>query len=551
LQVISAVVESGGKNVTVYVDFGMVETSYDFAVTGVKDLRGNQMASAATGTFPGSDASENTPPEILSHSPGPGDQNVGLQQSVVVRFSEPMRYSQMVTAYSWTGGGGDVPADVEVEDNVYVFRPLSELQTNTTYTFALTSNAWDMSGNSLAPTSWNFTTTSSPDVTAPRFVGSTPGDGATDVSTGTNFELRFSERINPERELTVFLTPNPGDGVATWSTDGTRLTFDPDENLMDNTMYTFVLPEGAVEDMSGNLMRESAVVRFTTDSNFPQGRISGTISGDPDSDDAFDPQGAVVLASSEFLFTAEEPAIEGAGIVGADGRYDITELPDDDYFLVVLLDSNGDDELNPDDGDAAGAYGFHPPDDENPDAVPLTGGVHVQDIDFRLWDASVINGNVFYAGTEYRDILYMYNYHVGLFDTTLFDPENVPPAVDGDGPFDMVWETEFHLGGLDEEDRIVDGTYYVGAFLDGNGNDDYDPDVDPTGLYMVDGSLVPVTVENGRDAMGIVIYLEDPPDGGTRTSAWRAIPRDAEKARRAQLLRNALKNAVKNADRGR
>jgi hypothetical protein len=509
LQAQAAVLGPDGKTVSIHIDAYMNEIDYDYYITGVRDLAGNAITSTLTGTFAGTLAQDDKPPVVVERSPSSGATGVGIRQPVVVRFSEPMYTTELLSSFSWTGGGGSVPASVDTDDEVvFVFQPLVDMLENTTYTFTLSNTAIDWSGNPLAETSWSFTTAVSPDLTPPRLVSMTPADGATNVPVTTNLVLVFSEPIQQEGLNEIIMTPSPGDGVAEWSQDGTTVTFDPDQNLLTNTMYTLVIPPGGIQDIAGNPMTEAVEVQFTTSSSFPQGRISGTILGDPSSSYASDPNGALVLAASEFLFDAEDPSIEGTDVVGAGGTYNIDRLVDGGYYLHAILDSNGDGEIDPGTGDATGVAGIVLPLDRTPDMVIVSGGQHMQDVDFQLYDFSVINGYVIYVGTQYASELYQYDYSVGLFKVEGFDIDNLPDADFGVEGLDIVREPDFHVGGF--ENAIDDSTYYVGAFLDIGGDGDYTPGVDPGGFYMINDLLAPVTVENGSDVMGIVIELEDP-----------------------------------------
>jgi hypothetical protein len=96
------------------------------------------------------------------------------------------------------------------------------------------------------------------------------------------------------------------------------------------------------------------------------------------------------------------------------------------------------------------------------------------------------------------------------------------------------------------ENYLSDGVYYVGAYLDVNFNGDYDPAVDPGGLYGMGNEITPVTIADGSDGINIDVYIEDPDMTVSRSSAWRAGNTDGGKAD-ARLLR--LRQLFENAAR--
>ena len=156
-------------------------------------------------------------------------------------------------------------------------------------------------------------------------------------------------------------------------------------------------------------------------------------------------------------------------------------------------------------------------------------------IDFEMYDPSAISGVINYTGSAFPGCCY--TVYVGAFDTTGFDVNNI-----GDPDFgtEANWWNEpmYAIGGLDE--FLTDGTYYVGAYLDGNNNFTLDPG-EPMALY---GGMTPtpITVANGSDALDIDITLSDA-QMFTVSSWTRPAPDMSERAialrRLAELFRRA------------
>jgi hypothetical protein len=556
LDVQSVALGTDGRTVTAHTA-PMIDAPYNYSVSGIKDVNGNAMTVASSGSFDGSLELDTTRPVIVARTPSPGATNVGLGQNVVIQFSEPVSLSDLVSALSWTYAGGNVLFEVEgLGGSSAALLQLSPLDNNMLYTVNVDTTVRDNAGNKLAaPVTWSFRTTNSPDNDPPTLDSYTPSAGQTNVPVGTNFVLTFSERIDQTREIGVFLTPDPGDGIDTWSSDGRTVTFDPDEDLASDRQYSLIVIPGAVFDLAGNALEDAVAFVFTTGSALETGGIEGTLSGDPGSVQASSVEGALIIAATENVFTDgdDDPPIEGAVVVPSNGVYSILNLPTDTYYPTAILDSNDDGDINPEFGDAIGMFGIdfdQVPPDTIPVLVDVAGSV-VTGIDFRLYDFSVVSGHAFYAGSDYTNELYLYDYYVGLFDTTGFDPDNIPAQVMGseDG-FDMVHEQHFYVGSA--FNSVDPGTYYVGAFLDVNFNESYDPATDPAGLYMNGGSPVPVTVADDSDVLDVLIYLEDPQGGGFRTSAWRrASDAEIDLMRRAERLTQYFQKALSGAQRRR
>jgi len=547
LHVASVVLDNDGITAAVTLWSWMGNETYDFTITGVKDLSGNPIADGGSGSFTGTTAPDQTPPTVVSHVPAAGATDIPVGQSVAIEFSEAMDYNSVAGAVSWTGGGGDVSYDFDAdESHIYFLRPQEILQRNTTYTVTIDGGAMDIAGNHLAQTSWTFRTTSAVDNTSPTLDSTTPADGATNVPVSTNIRLQFSEAIDPAGLDNILVTPDIGDGTDSWSSDGSTITFDPDVDLEDDTQYVFLFPQGAISDLAGNRMEESVSFRFTTGSGFESGRVAGQLTGDPGTA-AANPAGAIVLISSVFIFEYDEegaPPIEGTDIAGTNGVYNVTGLADGMYWPVALMETNDDGKLEIDLGDAVGAYGVDfGTGDTSADSVVISGGAPATGIDFPLIDPSVIAGQVWYGGSSYADTWWQYDFYVGIFDE---DPSggDIEP-ITGTDAASLGNDPEYVVHQFDA--NLAPGTYYVGAYLDINGDTQFDPLNEPAGFYMVDGSIETVTIANGSDVFDVDIEMADPALFSSAPSGWR-IPalseEDATRAEQWRLLRAHIDRAL-------
>lgn len=522
----AAVLGADQKTVVLSTGSPMHGTGYDLTVRGVEDLAGNRMGGAVTGAFTGSNAADVTPPVLLARTPSPNATNVPVGQAVVLQFSESMDYSSVLAAFHWNSGGGAVVFEPRIEDGAtFAFVPLVPLTPGTSYNVSLGAGARDWAGNGLATAAWSFQTTAQADHTPPTLVSSVPAAGATGVAAAGNLSMTFSEAVQPYLDE-VLTTPDIGDGVLVWSSDGRTFTFDPYADLRPDTQYSVFVPPDAVRDVAGNGTVGPISIVFSTGSSLATGSFSGTVSGDPASGAASDPAGTIVVAGDATPFAEGNFGVAGSDVAASGGSYSVQMLPDGTYWPFGFKETNGDGRINPELGDAFGVYGVDfAAGTGEPDSLTITGGGMVAGTGFTLFDPVSLSGSVAYEGSRYPECCYQF--FVGVFDTTGFDPGN-PGASEplhsttGGVPNDPRW----YINQFDQ--GIVPGTYYVGAYMDANFNSMLDAE-DPVALYESGGLPVAVTLEHGDDRLGIAFHLQDPvPGAGTqlrmRWPAAKAAP---------------------------
>ena len=528
----------GSDNRTVTLSlFDLMDTvNYEMKITGVSDASGNTITSPVTRAFTGTSEADMTPPTLVYRSPTPNATGVGVAQPVIFRFSEPVDYPSVASGVTWTvaGGGAAVPFQLESEGPTeFALSPQATLAKNTQYTVTLTG-VMDFSANTMPVTSWTYTTTPNTDTTPPTVVSSVPANNATNVSVNANLSITFSEAIN-QVTFRAQLSPDVGEGTATWSNGGKTVTFDPVAPLATNRQYTLTILPGDMADLAGNKNVQLVNIVFSTGSTLASGGFSGTIAGDPGTG-AADPTGAIVAAADAQVFATDDFNILGNDVVAGNDTYNIRHLPDDVYYPLAIKNTNGDNELDPSTGDAIGLYGVDiRMGDMDPDSVTVSGGNQVPGVNFPLYDISAIAGTVSYEGTYAGGF---YNLFVGVFDTVGFDPTQPPDyGTTANWPYD----TRFSVNGLD--DGLADGSYYVGAYMDVNTNAQYDPGTDPAGFY---NGIIPtaITIANGSDAIGLVIVLEDPVTPTSRATAGVSWPKPAHRAPWLKKLSAAIRQGV-------
>ena len=523
----AAVLNADRKTLVLTTGSPMLSVPYDFFVHGVEDLAGNKILNEVSSAFTGSIAPDVTPPVLLARSPVANATGVAIGQAVVLEFSESMDPASVLLAFRWTYSGGEVVSESHSQDNAtFTFVPIAPLDQFTLYAVSLTAEARDWAGNALVGTTWSFQTTNQIDNTSPVMVSSNPAAGATGIALTSNLSMTFSEALQPDLDE-VLVTPDIGDGVLVWSSDGRTFTFDPYADLQAGTQYSVFVPPGAAKDLAGNGTVDAIAVVFSTGPALANGSCAGTLAGDPSSATASNPAGALVVAADRTPFAEGALGIAGSAIAGGGGAYDVQRLPDGTYWTFAVKETNGDGRVNPETGDAFGIYGVDfAAQTGEADSVTITGGSDLTGIDFKLFDAVSLSGSVVYEGSRYPECCY--TFFVGVFDTTGFDPGNPTASeplysTDGGIPTSPRWYINQFDQGLEP------GTYYVGAYMDANHNSTLDAD-DPLALYESGGVPVRLTLEHGTDVLGITIHLQDPPIPGARALrpvAWPAAKTDA------------------------
>lgn len=98
---------------------------------------------------------DRTTPTIISKIPPSNKTNVSVATNIQVTFSEPMNQSATESAFSITPS---VNGPKTCTSNTLIFNPSANLEYSTTYTVSISSQATDLAGNPLSPTSWSFST---------------------------------------------------------------------------------------------------------------------------------------------------------------------------------------------------------------------------------------------------------------------------------------------------------------------------------------------------------------------------------------------------------
>jgi len=243
-------------------------TLYTATITnGVKDLLGNSMVANYVWSFTTGSSNSTALPVVSFIFPLAGATNVSVNAAVSATFSEAMNPLTITTAsFRLQTGATVIPGTVTYAGLTAVFKPTVSLAANTAFTAVVTSEAADLSGNTLATNYfWSFTTGAAASTTPPTVTSTVPAGGATLVPVGGALAATFSEPMDPTTITNATFSLQQGStpmaGTVTYS--GLTAVFTPAANLAVNASYTATITTG-VHDLSGNAMANNYAWSFAT-----------------------------------------------------------------------------------------------------------------------------------------------------------------------------------------------------------------------------------------------------------------------------------------------
>lgn len=225
--------------------------------SGIQDLVGNQLFNPGAVNFTtGPVAIDTIVPTVVEASPATGTQNLPINATVTVLFSEPVSFTS-ITQQTVVLSTGGVPVNTQftLERNNTVLRikpaNLLQLQANKFYELTVTPGVLDLAGNPLgAIFTSSFTTGSATDTTGPTVTTFIPANAATGVSRQTTIAVTFSEPINPISLTSTTFNMGGAAGTRTVSPDRRTVTFTPTFPFFANSSVS--LGTTGVEDLTGN-----------------------------------------------------------------------------------------------------------------------------------------------------------------------------------------------------------------------------------------------------------------------------------------------------------
>ncbi len=243
----SAAWSQGGSVVSLSHNPFAYETTYSLTITAADDLAGNPLADAPYGwRFDTISTTDTLAPEVLAVSPADGAEDVAIDTTLVLTFSEAVNaatlaFSAQPDPAGWSAAWSQGGSVVSLSHNPFAYE--------TTYSLTITA-ADDLAGNPLAdaPYGWRFDTISTTDTLAPEVLAVSPADGIEDVAVDATIVISFSEAVNAAT-LAFSAQPDPAGWSASWSQGGSVVSLSHDPFAYETT---YVLTITAADDLAGN-----------------------------------------------------------------------------------------------------------------------------------------------------------------------------------------------------------------------------------------------------------------------------------------------------------
>jgi hypothetical protein len=204
-------------------------------------------------------------PGVVSRQPTNGG-NIDPSQPILATFdTDVLNVNESTFTVNATGSTlfavGTVTYIPEVRQARF-FNP-EGLPPNAQLTATLTSDIVAVdTGLPLMPTTWDFFTLG--DSTPPSVTSSAPFQNQTNVPVGANVSAHFSEPvINTTGSTISLMDVGAVQGAVTYDFPSRTAVFDPTDQLLPNTAYTFRVTSG-VTDASGNALLPSFTLNFMT-----------------------------------------------------------------------------------------------------------------------------------------------------------------------------------------------------------------------------------------------------------------------------------------------
>jgi hypothetical protein len=203
-------------------------------------------------SFSSSQDYDTTSPQVIFTQPENGSIDVKLSSAIIINFSEPMNKIYFTNAFHITPliRGTFFWVDTTME-----FIPLLSMESYTTYTVTITTQAEDLAGNPLDGNSngvfddpeadiyiFSFRTENITTIEdGPKLINVEPAPSSEKIKLNQPIILEFDIPMNPDPQLLMFnCSPNPGGWELTWSEDAMVATLSH-KDFDFSTEYTFTI----------------------------------------------------------------------------------------------------------------------------------------------------------------------------------------------------------------------------------------------------------------------------------------------------------------------
>ncbi|MBW1637076.1 MAG: Ig-like domain-containing protein, partial [Deltaproteobacteria bacterium] len=243
------------------------------------------------------------PPTIISTVPADQGNNIAVNTTITITFSEEMAAGSITGSISLSGPEGTVEGSVHYSGFTAAFTPVHALTANTTYTATVTTAVTDMVGKRLASEyNWVFTTSGGADTVPPLIVSRTPAANAVDVAVdiaAITFSFNESLQETTIDNSSIVLTGPGGRVPGTLSYDAATYTIEiePVSTLAYDARYSVTVTT-EVKDSAGNPLASSQTWDFTTADTPPPPPLEDTIA-------------PLVISHAPTLASSPVPAVIG------------------------------------------------------------------------------------------------------------------------------------------------------------------------------------------------------------------------------------------------
>ena len=214
---------------------------------------------------------DTTPPTIATLSPADNATAVVISNNLQVTFNENVQKGTTGNIVIKKSSDNSVvetiavtSAQVTVSGSTVTINPTSDLANSTGYYVEIDAGAIkDSANNNFAgitgSNTWNFTTASAGDTTAPAIATLSPADNATAVVVGNNLQVTFNESVQ-KGTGNILIKQLSNDAIVETiavtsgqvTVSGSTVTINPTNDLIAGTGYYVEIATGAIEDTAGN-----------------------------------------------------------------------------------------------------------------------------------------------------------------------------------------------------------------------------------------------------------------------------------------------------------
>lgn len=227
------------------------------SVNSLQDYAGNLNQGFST-SFTTAATVDNQPPTVTSVTPSNNSTNLGLYTTVSLTFSKSINPSTINTNnFALFNGTTRLSISVSYSsDYLTVTLSPGQLPANGNIQVVATGGVQDLSGNALVAFQSFFSTVPAADANRPSITMQRPGNGATQVATGTPVTVFFNKAMDPGTTPPAMSVSQNGAliaGTAVLSGNGQVLTFTPSSPIVSGSLVQVFVASSAMDTFGNQL----------------------------------------------------------------------------------------------------------------------------------------------------------------------------------------------------------------------------------------------------------------------------------------------------------